>query len=165
MNNPTFKLAATQAGLTSGTAYQCQLTSAVISPQPVFNTIPATGCAPQTQSPGKTGWQLDLAWLQDWTASPGGGLSGYAFTNDATAQWFELTPEPTTAPTVKATGQCYVVAGGFGGEMGAGVAANTTATWPLLDKPTIVTAVVLMADEADATDAKPSKTTKTTAAA
>jgi hypothetical protein len=137
LNNPKFKLADTSAGLSTGVAYECQLTSAAITPQPAFNTIPATGCAPATQSPGKTGWQLDMAWLQDWTASLG-GLSGYAFTNDTAAKWFELTVDTVGAPTVKATGQCYVVSGAYGGAFGDGSAAPATATWPLLDKPVIV---------------------------
>lgn len=140
LNNPTFKLADTEAGLSAGAAYECQLTQAIIAPQPVFNTIPATGCAPATQSPGRTGYQLELAWLQDWSA-PGGGLSGYAFENDGTSKWFELVPDAADA-TVKATGQCYVVAGGFGGAFGDGSAAATTSTWPCLDKPVITTPVL-----------------------
>ena len=140
LNNPTFKLADTEAGLSAGTAYECQLTQAIIAPQPSFNTIPATGCAPATQSPGRTGFQLELAWLQDWTAA-GGGLSGYAYENDGLSKWFELVPD-ASQPAVKATGQCYVVAGGFGGTMGDGSAAATTATWPCLDKPLIATPVL-----------------------
>ena len=50
LNNPTFKLSDTEAGLSAGTAYECQLTQAVIAPQPTFNTIPATGCAPGIRS-------------------------------------------------------------------------------------------------------------------
>jgi hypothetical protein len=148
LNNPTFKLAATQAGLATGTAYECQLTSAAITPVPNFNTIPSTGCAPATQSPGKTGWQLDMAWLQDWTASLG-GLSGYAYTNDTKPMWFELTVD-STAPTVKAVGQVYVVSGAYGGTFGDGSAAPATATWPCLDKPVITLPSTLEADEAAA---------------
>ena len=140
LNNPTFKLADTEAGLTAGTAFECQLTQAIIAPQPSFNTIPATGCAGATQSPGLTGYQLELAWLQDWTAA-GGGLSGYAFENDGTSKWYELVPD-INEPTVKASGQCYVVAGGFGGTFGDGSAAATTSTWPCLDKPNIATPVL-----------------------
>lgn len=148
LNNPTFKLADTEAGLGAGSAYECQLTSAVITAQPAFNTIPATGCAPATQSPGRTGYQIDMAWLQDWTAA-GGGLSGYAFDNDGQAKWYELTPDAVGAPTVKATGQVYVVSGGFGGTFGDGSAAATTATWPCLDKPDIATAALFAAATED----------------
>lgn len=137
LNNPKFRLADTQAGLSTGLAYECQLTSAAITPSANFNTIPATGCAPATQSPGKSSWQLDLAWLQDWTASLG-GLSGYAYTNDTVSKWFELSVDTVGFPTIKATGQCYVVSGAYGGAFGDGSAAPASATWPCLDKPVIV---------------------------
>ena len=150
LNNPILKLADSQAGLAAGTAYECQLTSATITPQPQFNTIPATGCAPATQSPGRTGWQLDMAWLQDWTAAAG-GLSGYAYTNDGKPKWFSLTLD-STVPTVKAEGQIYVVAGQYGGVFGDGSAAPANATWPCLDKPTITTPVTLAASETQADD-------------
>lgn len=144
LNNPTFKLADSEAGLAAGDSYECQLTSAVITAAPQFNTIPATGCAPATQSPGRTGYAVDLSWLQDWTAA-GGGLSGYAYDNDGQSKWFELTPDAVGAPTVKATGQVYVVSGGFGGTFGDGSAAATTASWPCLDKPDITTAALFAA--------------------
>ena len=138
LNNPVFKLADTSAGLTAGDAYECQITSAVITASSNFQTIPSTGCAPQSQSPGKTSFGLDLAWLQDWT-SAGGGLSGYAHENDTAPKWFSLVLDSVDSPTVTATGQVFVIAGSYGGTFGDGSAAATTATWPLLDKPTIVT--------------------------
>lgn len=139
LNHPVLKVAATQAGLASGTAYECQITAATITANPQFNTIPATGCAPSVQSPGLTQYQLDLAWLQDWTASPAGGLSGYALANDGKAVWFSLALDSVGAPTVVATGQAYVTPGAYGGTFGDGSAAAATATWPMLDKPTVVT--------------------------
>ena len=141
LTNPTLMLADTEAGLTTGKAFECQITSAAITPQPTTQTIPATGCAPATNSPGKTGYQLDLAWLQDWNA-PGGGLSNYAFANDTAPKWFKLVADKSVTPTtdqVVATGQAYVVAGALGGTFGDGSAAVSTAAWPMLDKPTIVT--------------------------
>lgn len=140
LTNPTLLVADSQAALDTGEAFECQITSAVITPQPTSQTIPATGCAPATNSPGKTGYQLDLAWLQDWNA-PGGGLSKYAFDNDTLPKWFRLVADKnaTTGNEVEAEGQAYVVSGGYGGTFGDGSAANTTATWPLLDKPAITT--------------------------
>jgi hypothetical protein len=135
INNPIFKLSDTEAGLTAGTGYECQLTSAAVTPQPVTNTIPATGCAPATQSPGRTGFQLDLAWLQDWSA-PAGGLSGYAYENDTAPKWFSLQLDSADAEVI-AKGQVYVVAGAYGGTFGDGSAAAATASWPCLDKPDI----------------------------
>jgi len=135
LNNPIFKLADTEAGLTAGDSYECQLTSAAITPSPVSNTIPATGCAPATQSPGRTGYSIDLAWLQDWSV-PGGGLSGFAYENDTAPKWFSFQLDAAdTAPI--ATGQVYVVAGAYGGTFGDGSAAAASASWPCLDKPTI----------------------------
>jgi hypothetical protein len=136
LSNPILKVADTQVGLSSGTAFECQLTSATITASPNMNTIPATGCAPAAQSPGSTSWALDLAWLQDWSDS-GGGLSGFAYTNDTAAKWFSFTLDSVDSPTVVAEGEVYVVAGSFGGVFGDGSAAAATATWPCLDKPDI----------------------------
>jgi hypothetical protein len=135
LNNPVLKLADTQLALATATAYECQVTSAVITPQPVYNTVPSTGCAGASQSPGITGWQLDLAWLQDWGQTD--SLSHYAYTNDGVAKWFSLTLDSIGMPTQTAEGQAYVSAGGYGGTFGDGSAAAATATWPCLDKPTV----------------------------
>ena len=132
-NRPTLKLATTEAGLTAGLAVECQTTEARVQAQPAYNTIPATGCAGATQSPGLTGYQLLINWLQDWK-SPGGGLSGFAEAHDGESVWFELVPD-VDDPTVKATGQAYATAGDFGGVFGDGSAAAATATWPCLSKP------------------------------
>jgi hypothetical protein len=141
--DPILKIADTEAGLALGTAYECQLTAATIVGSANFNDVPATGCAPKAQTPGASSWQLDLAWLQDWTAA-GGGLSFYAFEHDTDEVWFSLAIDSSGFPTVVATGHGYVTAGAYGGEIG-GVPAAATATWPLLDKPTIVVPVVAAA--------------------
>ena len=132
---PILKVADTEGGLTTGVAYECQLTAATIVGTPNFNAVPATGCAPAAQSPGASSWQLDLAWLQDWTA-PGGGLSFYAFDNDTAEVWFSLAIDSVGSPTVVATGHGYVIAGAYGGEIG-GVPAAAAATWPLSTNPTL----------------------------
>lgn len=135
LNRPILKLADDEASMATGDAYECQLTSATITANANFQAIPATGCAPAAQSPGASSWQLDLAWLQDWTA-PAGGLSGYAYTNDTLPKFFSFTLD-TGDPTVVATGEVYVVAGAYGGVFGDGTPASATATWPALDKPDI----------------------------
>jgi hypothetical protein len=153
LNSPILTVATTQAGLTTGDAVECQVTSAVVTASPNFNTIPATGCAPAAQSPGQTSWALDLAWLQDWTVAT--GLSWFAFTNDGLEVWFELTPDSADA-TNKLTGNAFAVAGSYGGTFGDGSPAAATATWPLLDKPTVPTPVVMAAEtEAAEADAEP----------
>jgi len=151
MTNPTLKVADTEAGLAAGTAYECQITSAAINTTVAFNTIPATGCAGASQSPGAPSYQLDIAWLQDWTAA-GGGLSGWAWENKGKAMWVELVPDALNAPTVKAVGQVYVTPGQFGGTFGDGSAGPATATWPYVNEPTITPAVV--AADADAAEAE-----------
>jgi hypothetical protein len=145
LNNPIVKLADTEVGLTSGTAFECQITSAALTASPNYQTIPPTGCAPQSQSPGKTSWSFDVAWLQDWTAPSASSLSQYALANDGQPKWFEFTADSVGAPTVKATGQCYVVAGSYGGTFGDGSAATSQASWPCLDTPDIVGAVTAAA--------------------
>lgn len=133
LNNPILKVADTELGLATGQAVECQVTSFVVKGTPNYSTIPATGCAGATQSPGLTSFAAELAWLQDWGTD---GLSYFAFTNDGSAAWVEFTPDSATA-TEKLTGQVYVAAGDYGGTFGDGSAAVATATWPFIDKPTI----------------------------
>jgi len=147
--NPTLKVADTEAGLAAGDAYECQVTSAVINTQTAFNTIPATGCAGATQSPGAPGYTLDIAWLQDWTAA-GGGLSGWAWANKGLPMWVEIVPDKIGAPTVKAIGQAYITPGQFGGTFGDGSPGASTASWPYVNEPTITPAAVVFAADADA---------------
>lgn len=132
------KFADTQAGLTSGLAFECQVTEASINATPNLQTVPATWCAPESQSPAATGFELAVTWLQDWTAS-GGGLSKWAFDNDTATKWFSMLLDKDLSSTV-ATGQVRVVAGAYGGA--AGTPLTATATWPLAAKPTITTPAV-----------------------
>ena len=145
ITNGTLTLADTEAGLSAGEGFECQVSEAAINATPNLQTVPATFCEPESQSPAATGYELAITWLQDWTAE-GGGLSNYAFVNDATTKWFELTLDGGTEPI--ATGQVRLVAGSFGGA--AGTPLTATATWPLASKPTItVPAVVALGASAD----------------
>lgn len=144
-NHPILKLADTEAGLTTGTAFECQITSALIQAQPAYNTIPATGCAGATQSPGATGYQAAVAYLQDWSAGAAKSLSQYAWDHDGEAVWLELTPDSAT-PTTKLMGQVYMTAGDFGGTFGDGSAGVTASTWPFVDKPDVTAPAAAAAD-------------------
>lgn len=145
------KFADNEAGLTTAVDFQCQVVSAAINANPNLQTVPATFCAGETQVPGKTGYELALNWLQDWT-SPGGGLSFYAYENDALEKWFTLSLNDTTEPL--ATGVCRVVAGAYGGD--AGTPLQTTATWPCIGKPTIdVPAALPLAAEEEELEQEP----------
>src|SRR6478735_3779851 len=95
LNHPEVTFADTQAGLATSATFECQLISAVITPAPVYNTIPATGCAGATQSPGRTGFSLDLTWLTDWGATD--SLSQFAWDNDGKAVWFRFTDDGSAA--------------------------------------------------------------------
>lgn len=136
-NNPTVKAATTQEGLETAPALECQITQAMLTPAPVFNTIPSTGCAGASQSPGLTGWGLDLAWLQDWTKPEAESLSWFGWNNDAAPVWVQIIPDDTAANPLELVGQFYAVSGGFGATFGDGSAAATTASWPALSKPAI----------------------------
>jgi len=149
-NTPTVKMATSEAALDTAPALECQVTAAVLTPQPVYNTIPATGCAGATQSPGTTGWTLELAWLQDWTAAAASSLSWFAWNNDGKPVWVELVPDGTDVTPITLTGQFFATAGGFGATFGDGSAAATTASWPAVDKPDITPGTTTTTAAADA---------------
>lgn len=156
VTNATLLLADDEAGLATGTGYECQVTSAAINATPNLQSVPATFCAPASQIPAATGYELAITWLQDWTA-PGGGLSKWAFDNDTLAKWFSLSLGPEEPPL--ATGQVRVVAGSYGGD--AGVPLTATQTWPMVNKPTITapaTTPLTAETETAAADEQPSDT-------
>jgi hypothetical protein len=136
LNSPTLKVATDQAGLATGQAVECQVTSAVVKATPKYSTIPATGCSGETQSPGLTGYSFELAWLQDWQTPTPGGLSYFAFSHDGQAVWIEFTPD-SSDPTQVLTGEVFAAAGDYGGTFGDGSAAVATASWPFVSTPTI----------------------------
>jgi len=157
--NPTLVVADTQVGLDTGTAYECQLTSAALVPTPVSNTVPATGCAPASSVPGRSTWELQLAWLQDWSAA-GGGLSNYAIEHETELVWYRLELETTGA--VAAEGQAYVVAGQYGGEFG-GPPAAATANWPCADTPAFTTPVTAAAATESGSSSSPATSSSSSA--
>lgn len=140
VTDANLKLADTEAGLTAGTDYQCQVTSAAINANPNLQTVPATFCGPETQVPAATAYELAITWLQDWTA-PGGGLSKWAFDHDTQEMWFSLTLNDQTEPLAK--GKIRVVAGAFGGDAGTPLTAD--AVWPIQGKPVITTPAATVA--------------------
>lgn len=132
VTNGVLKLADDEAALATGEAFECQVTSAAINATPNLQQVAATFCAPASQVPAATGYELALTWLQDWTA-PGGGLSNYAFVNDTLLKAFSLTLTGAVEPIAK--GSVRVVAGAYGGD--AGTPLTTSTTWPMPSKPTI----------------------------
>jgi hypothetical protein len=151
LTSPILRVADTEAGLTSGTAFQCQVTSAVISVTPKFATIASTGCEGESQSPGASAFALDLAWLQDWNYA--GGLTEYSWENAAgeggDPKWVELIPAAGDV-AVNVRGECYIVEGTLGGTFGDGSAAPSTASWPFVSKPDLSPAATTAARTAAA---------------
>lgn len=131
--NPKLVIADTQAGLTTAPAFECQLTSAALVPTANTTAIPATGCAAASNVPGRSSWELQFAWLQDWTAA-GGGLSMYSIEHETELVWYRFTLDNAGSPTTVAEGQAYVAAGQYGGEFG-GPPAAASANWPCADTP------------------------------
>lgn len=135
IKNATFKLASSQGALTSAPDYQCQIVSAAVNAVPKLQTVPATFCAPESQAPASTGWEVAITALQDWGAT--NSLSEFLFNNDATSKWFQIAPNQPDAP--KMEGQCWLVAGSYMGD--AGTPLTATATFPCLAKPTLTALV------------------------
>lgn len=155
INAPKVTLATTQAGLSTGQAAECQIMSAVLTPQPTLNTLPATGCAGPSQSAGISGWTLDLTWLEDWNRTVATSLSQFAFANDGKVVWYKFELDTIGMSGGSATGSAYCVTGGYGGTFGDGTPAQTSATWPCVDKPTIVPPTTPIATETEtATEAE-----------
>jgi hypothetical protein len=150
LNHPTLKVATTQAGIATGQSVECQIISATLTPQPKYTTIPATGCAGESQSPGLTGWELDLTWLQDWAATAAQSLSQFAYDNDGLPVWYELTLDSIGLAGFKAAGSAYCASGAVGGTFGDGSAAQSgNVVWPCVAKPTITPPTTFAADAAD----------------
>lgn len=133
INKCTVKLADDEAGLVAATSFGCVATGVTFTPSANMTEVPATGCAPKSQTAAASSWVMDIAFLQDWS-SPGGGLAGYAFTHDADLKWFEVTPTDPALPAVK--GQVTVLAGAIYGAFGSLLVA--TASWPMPDKPDLI---------------------------
>lgn len=142
-NHPTVVIAKTQAELDTAPTMECQLTAANLVPVPAFTPIASTGCEGAGQSPGRTAFNLDMAWLTDWTKPADESLSRFAWDNDATAAWVRIVHDSTAAvgAEVDMEGQFFVTTGGYGGTFGDGSAGAATASWPAVSKPTITSPV------------------------
>jgi hypothetical protein len=116
-NDITLIFADTEAGLTTGADYKCQIQNATVTPTPTYTTIGATGCQGETQSLNlPVPETLDLTWLQDWTAE-GGGLANYCRTNAGQIKWFSYIPVGDI-PELTVSGQVEIVPVALGGDMG-----------------------------------------------
>jgi hypothetical protein len=151
--NPTLKLADTEAGLTAGTAFECQLTTAELLATANLVQVEQTPCQPASQVPGRETWSLHLIFMQDW-AAPGGGLSGYAKANRGQRKWFELVADKDVTPAgdqVIATGEVWIGSGGLGGVVSA-APLKSDVTWPCPTEPAITTPAALPLADAELAD-------------
>jgi hypothetical protein len=131
----TVKFADDEAGLAAADSYECVVTGAGFTPTPNMVEIPATGCAPKSQTAAASSWVCNLLYLQDWQ-SPGGGLAGYLYDNDALQKWVHI--EPTTPAMPAATAQVTIVSGpiyGNFGELLTGTVALAAASKPEMTLP------------------------------
>ena len=145
-----------QAGLETATlTYDCVTTGAGFTASPNLTDVPATGCAPKSQVAAASSWVLDIAWLQDWQ-SPGGGLSGFMFENDALTKWVRVEPTTPGLPAMEA--EVTIVAGTYAGTFGELLVA--TSSCPTSGKPTIALPAETVAESTSS-----STSTKSTATA
>lgn len=135
----TLKFAATEVALDTAPDFTCQVTSAAINANPNMQTVAATFCAPESQAPAATGWELALSVLQDWGDTA--GISDYLFDHDAERSFFLIQPTDPDIPGM--TGECWLVASAYLGD--AGTALGADVVLPLLAKPTRVPVTPLAA--------------------
>jgi hypothetical protein len=95
----------------TSTDVSCQVSGATIKATPDPKTL-TTMCGKSTV-PGVTTFTLEVTAAQDWAVD---GISSYLMDNDGQLVDFTLTPSAAAAPS--ATGQCWVVPGDFGGQVG-----------------------------------------------
>ncbi len=109
------KFADDEAGLELADSFACVATGAGFTASANMVEVPATGCAPKAQTAAASSWVANLAYLQDWQ-SPGGGLAGYLYENDALKKWVSV--EPTTPGLPAAVALVTIVSGPIFGTFG-----------------------------------------------
>jgi hypothetical protein len=118
-----------------GADYNCVITSGALnaSPNVTQETVPATWCAPEQQTPkvGETSYSLDLNYLQDPDLVA--GLSRFLFENDAKEAWFFMGMDGDNPP--KAVGKVRLVSGQIGGE--GRTALTASISLPVVGKPMV----------------------------
>jgi len=133
----------------TGVDYACQVTKAELVATPNLQTVPATGCQPETQVPAATGYTLDLEWLQDWGATD--SLSQYLYDNETTEADFSVVLVNGDALVPVASGTVRLVPGSYGGQFGTPLLA--TASLPVQGKPVIGPAAAVLSERRTPVDA------------
>ena len=130
----------------AGVDYKCQVTKAELVATPNLQTVPATGCQPETQVPAATGFTLDLEYLQDWGAAD--SLGQYLFDNDTLEVDFSVSLDTDNVTMPVASGTVRLVPGSYGGQFGTPLLA--TVTLPVQGKPVIGPAAAVLSERAPA---------------
>jgi hypothetical protein len=127
----------------TGTDYKCQTTNAELQATANLQTVPATGCQPETQVPAASSYVLHLEALQDWGATPD-SLSQYLFDSETTEVDFSVSLDASDVAMPMASGKVRLVAGSYGGAFGTPLLL--TVDLPVQGKPTIGPAATVLAD-------------------
>jgi hypothetical protein len=115
--------------------FECQISNFTITPSANSIQIPGTYCQGPSIAAQSSTFSIALSYLSDWGETD--SLSQLLWDNDGLPLYFTFEPDAPGLPT--ADGQCYGVAGTFGGE-GDGL-WQTTSTLPCVSKPTLTPAV------------------------
>ena len=127
----------------TGVDYKCQATNAEVQATANLQTVPATGCQPETQVPAASSYVLHLEYLQDWNATD--SLSQYLFDNETDEVDFSVSLDATdTTAMPVASGTVRLVAGSYGGAFGTPLIA--TVDLPVQGKPVIGLAATVLRD-------------------
>jgi hypothetical protein len=129
--------------VTTGVDYKCQTTNAELQATANLQTVPATGCQPETQVPAASSYVLHLEALQDWNVATD-SLSQYLFDNETTEAEFSLSLDTADVAMPIASGTVRLVAGSYGGAFGTPLLL--TVDLPVQGKPVIGPASVVLAD-------------------
>jgi hypothetical protein len=111
-------------------AVECQVSDFAITPSANSIQVPATYCDGPSTAAQKSTFSIAATYMTDFGQA---GISDLLWDNDGEVIYFEFTPDDTTIPI--AEGQCYAVAGQFGGP-GDGL-WTATVSLPCVAKPTL----------------------------
>ena len=98
----------------TATDASCQATNVILRPVTNSTSRAGTYCAPPANVPGRSSWELQFDYLQDWGAV--GSVSQFLADNDGQLVEFTFHPTDPTVPT--ASGMVYALAGSYGGAPG-----------------------------------------------
>jgi hypothetical protein len=115
-----------------GTAYQCEITGATVTPTADVQTTKVLCPDGSASDTGPVSWALDVNYLVDHNA---GSLFRLLVASHGQTATFDYEPDPDTAPGVKWTGNLRIIAGPAGGD--AATWESGSVSLPIIGTPTI----------------------------